>query len=204
VLLGGAWNRGEDGANVCLYAIAYLYQTCREYVQQIRRAMIGGQMSYGNADNSAILHLWAMRASLLCNGCGLHAAVCRRRVWPTTPPAPQPCRYSPIPLVGYNLARCVYPLQVQDQGSDYTSSQRRRLDVAAAMVVRPSCGTDAMACLPVSSRVDSAVPRQPRRPTATAPHRGKATALVRSSSVLRRSKCERENKARYGQACIGR
>lgn len=25
-----------------------------------------------------------------------------------------------------------------------------------------------------------------------------------SSSVLRRSRCERENKARYGQACIGR
>jgi len=41
-----------------------------------------------------------------------------------------------------------------------------------------SCGTDAMACMPVSSRVDSAVPRQPRRPTATAPHGGLATALV--------------------------
>ena len=33
-------------------------------------------------------------------------------------------------------ARCVYPLQVQDRWSDCTSLQRRRLDVAAAMVAR--------------------------------------------------------------------
>jgi hypothetical protein len=33
----------------------------------------------------------------------------------------QPCRYSPISLVGDNLARCVYPLQVQDQGVECTS-----------------------------------------------------------------------------------
>jgi hypothetical protein len=52
VLLCGAQDRGEDGADVWLYATAYLYQTCREYVQQIRRAimLIGGQMSYGSAD----------------------------------------------------------------------------------------------------------------------------------------------------------
>lgn len=44
----GARDRGEDGADVCLYATAYLYQTCRpEYVLlQICRAAIGGQMSY--------------------------------------------------------------------------------------------------------------------------------------------------------------
>ena len=100
------------------------------------------------------------------------------------PPAPHPCRYSPISLVGDNLARCVYPLQVKDQRGDYTSSQRRRLDVAAAMVVRPSLlwlwyGCSAAVACQHSGGFGRATTATQTDGHRTAPHGGLATALVR-------------------------
>ncbi len=78
-------------------------------------------MSYQSANTaSAILHLWAMRASLLRDVGGVHAAVCRRRVSPTMlqhaacAAATQNILRSHSWATTRHDARCVYPLQVQD------------------------------------------------------------------------------------------
>ena len=79
-------------------------------------------MSYQSANTaSAILHLWAMRASLLRDVGGVHAAVCRRRVSPTMlkhaacAAATQNILRSHSWAATRHDARCVYPLHVQDQ-----------------------------------------------------------------------------------------
>lgn len=116
---------------------------------------------------------------------GVHAAVCRRRVSPTMlhhavcAAATQNILRSHSWAATWHDARCVYPLQVQQHYSgDNTSSQRRRLDVAAAYGHAALLWYGEGGCTmqwPVSSRVDSAVPRQPRR---RAPHGGRMTTAV--------------------------
>jgi hypothetical protein len=122
----GAQDRGEDGADVCLYATASLYQTCRTKVRaaDLSCAAIGGQikcLTKATDTSSAILHLWAMRASLLRDVGGVHAAVCRRRVSPTmlkhaagAAPTQNILRSHSWATTRHD-ARRVYPLQVQDQ-----------------------------------------------------------------------------------------
>jgi len=121
-----------------------------------------------------------------------------------------PCKYSPISLAGDYLARCLMHLPAAGTGSikqihefTATAAPCRGRDGRAPLLWYGCKGLSA--CLPVSTRVDSVVSRQPRRPTATARRNGHGAGRAStSSSVLRRSKCERENKARYGQACIER
>jgi hypothetical protein len=189
-LVARGMDGGEDGADVCLYATASLYQTCRPEYSTVRAA---ADLSCGDrrpdvllkrklcADGrSAILHLWAMRASLLRDVGGVHAAVCRRRVSPTMlqhavrAAATQNILRSHSWATTWRDARCVYPLQVQDHRGDYTSSRRRRRDYGRAPLLW--YGEDGRTMQwPVSSRVDSAVSRQPRsRP----PHGGRMTTAV--------------------------
>lgn len=190
------------------------YTRLAEYRLQICRAAIGGQMSYQSVSGPP-------RQSCTCGQCGhpcypmwvacvqrCVGAVCRQ---PRSimPPAPQPRRIFSDLTRGRRLGtmqvvftRC----RSQDRRVDYTSSRRRRLDVAATYGRAPvlwygSWMHDAMACQQSGGfgHVTAATL------TATARRKNEhGSGRARwSSSVLRRSRCERENKARYGQACIG-
>lgn len=154
----GARDRGEHGADVCLYATAYLYQTCR-----VRAA----DLSCGDRRPDRLVERRRPRQSCTCGQCGhpcyatgrdvggVHAAVCRRRVSPTMlqhavrAAATQNILRSHSWAATWHDARCVYPLQVQEHYSgDYSDGgwMSRPLWSCGPLVVRRGRMHDAMAC----------------------------------------------------------